>query len=194
MKGRWRGWQWFLATSLLLLWMLSACDTSNLNKAGKPPFNLFPQPTQNPTQPEDPELTVLWKVEGALCPPAGQNPYAAPEIHHADDYYTLTCLISAGHATTVRIDRYKNKSEANKTYEALASGHTRLNFHDLPSATWGEQIPDIPNSLHRILVWQSERWLFRIESFDDTPSLQAADPWDTSELVYKAAKSQGMIK
>jgi hypothetical protein len=46
---------------------------------------------------------------------------------------------------------------------------------------------------HRYHVWQAERWLVTVHSFDDTHYAIAPVPLDVSNIVYRLALENGLF-
>ncbi len=180
---------------LLVIVALAACSRLSSNQSKNNPFgfirNIAARASATPNP--DSEMEVLWLTEQQICPTSAVNPYSTPQIHVENNSFTLTCLFSAGHATTVQISRFDSAAQAYNEFQSITADQTHLEFYGHPSAIWGEKPPDTPNSLRRIYMWQQDVHIFRIDSFDETPNLTAPDPGAVAEIVRNMSIQEGLI-
>ena len=137
------------------------------------------------TPPAVDELAVLEATSQAVCPVLEANPFGTPRISVADTTFVLECVFAAGHAMSVRLERYDSPGAALTAFETEIQGKPVQEFHAHPSAEWEEPFSsgELQGS-NRAFLWQMDRWTVRVNSSDDTAYRIAPDPREVAETVY----------
>ena len=155
-------------------------------------------PTTAPveTVPAEVEALVLGQVAQAMGWDAPSGVYPRLELVAEGNTYRLACVVAAGHSVDIRIQRFQSRDEAQDAFEAAREGHPIQGFYEVQATAWHrDERPDNPAMpmRHRYHLWQAERWLVTVHSFDDTHFAIAPAPRDVSEVVYQAALEKGLF-
>jgi hypothetical protein len=127
---------------------------------------------------------------------APSGAYERLELSVEGTAYRLTCVVAAGHSVDVRIQRFASPDGAQDAFEAAREEHPVHDFYGYPAAAWQRDArPDNPGMpmRHRYQIWQAERWLVTVHSFDDTHFALAPAPLDVSAAVHQAASEMGLF-
>jgi hypothetical protein len=133
---------------------------------------------------EEKELAVLRQTLEVLC----ADPHFFPELGGNRANYWMRCWPSTGHSTSAHIQRLEGPAEASAAFYTAVTDHPVQDFHGYPSANWTQPDPNYPGMTYRYWVWQTDRWVVQIESFDDTSFLFALEPGEVAETLYQFAQ------
>jgi hypothetical protein len=134
------------------------------------------------------EIAVLEQVARATCPSR-----AILKIEQQDTTFNCWCAPAAGHSTSISIERFADPASAQLAFGDGAGEHTPQDFHGYPAALWDYPYPDPPQATDRFWLWQAERWVFTVHSFDDTHSMTAPQVDEVSEALYQASVQLGLV-
>ena len=170
----------------LAAWALAISASACAPTTPPPPAEvLAPAAATQVTPPAVDELAVLEATSQAVCPELESSPFGTPRIAVDESAFVLECVFAAGHAMSVRIERYDSPGAALTAFEAEVQGKPVQEFHAQPSAEWEE--PFLSGELqgsNRAFLWQMDRWTVRVISSDDTACRIAPDPREVAEIVY----------
>lgn len=88
------------------------------------------------------EIRVLEQTSQAVC--AGTSPELLNPVGDVivdGSPFILTCVYSAGHATSIRIERYEDSEAALLVFQGSAEGRNVEDFHGYPSVEWEGVFP-----------------------------------------------------
>jgi hypothetical protein len=147
-------------------------------------------PLTTPTAPGvEKEKAVLEQTAQSVCNIAPGSPFGPPQISVKGQVSQLSCVFAAGHSTDASIERFASANDAQKAFALLVEDRAGTPFHDYAAARWDERAAQV----NRYFVWQAERWVFKVHSFDDTASASAPDPAKVAETIYQSAKQVGLL-
>jgi hypothetical protein len=139
--------------------------------------------------PDEKELAVLQQTLQAMC----ADPHFSPESGENGTDYWMRCEPSTGHITTVHIQRLDGPTEASAAFYMVVADYPVQDFHGYPSANWTQPDSNHPGMTYRYWVWQTDRWVVQIESFDDTSFLFALEPGEVAETLYQFAVQEELF-
>ncbi len=135
------------------------------------------------------ETAVLEQTAQSVCTIAPGSPFGPPQVSVKGQVYQLSCVFAAGHSTDASIERLASAKDAQKAFALFVQDRAGTAFHDYAAARWDERGAQV----HRYFVWQAERWVIKVHSFDDTASASAPDPAKVAETIYQSAKQVGLL-
>ena len=139
------------------------------------------------------EMLVLEQAAQLLCPSPQPNPFSSPQLVAEGNLYRLSCIFAAGHATNVSIERFSSPAEAQTAFRAAMLDHVSQDYHGYPASAWDQPSASAPDGKERIWIWQADRWLIQIRSFDDTAYTTALDPGQAAEVLRGIAIERGLL-
>jgi hypothetical protein len=146
------------------------------------------------TPPPAEEIRVLEQASRAVC--AGTVPESLNPVGPIVDgpYFVLACVYAAGHATSIRIERYEDSEAALLVFQGGVEGRNVEDFHGYPSVEWESVFP-VPGSegRERVFQWQVGRWVVKVASSDDTAYRVSRDPREVSDIVYEEMVELGLV-
>jgi hypothetical protein len=142
--------------------------------------------TQDGEQMDKEEMVLQHTVE-FICP-SSDEPMVSQSFSMGV-VYSVFCAPSPGHATVVRMERFRTQDEAMADFNNVRGGHPVQDFHGYPLSVWYEDHPSLPdrNDEYFIWLWQPDQWLIKVSAFNDTDYLVAPDPSIVSEAIYRFA-------
>ena len=123
----------------LAVWALAVSASACSPTTPPPPAEvLAPAGATQVTPPAVDELAVLEATLQAACPELESSPFGTPRISADETTFVLECVFAAGHAMSVRIERYDSPGAALIAFETEIQGKPVQEFHAHPSAEWEE--------------------------------------------------------
>ena len=150
------------------------------------------RPTETPTATMTPHPEAEMRVLQLIAQQSCGLGYPPPRLEKQGALYILGCTLAAGHFTSITIQRFDNSTQALALFGDSLKGHPIQDWNGYPISAWQE--PFQPSwGTNRILIWQAERWLIQITSFDDTHYQIALDPAQAAESLRQLAIQQGLL-